>query len=61
MCSRKEARDAQEAQDAAAVALVNACRGVCTDDIGVALHKLYDTTVSEPVPPAFNELLWRLS
>jgi hypothetical protein len=60
MCRREDVRRAQDAQDAAAEALAHACKGVCTDDIGKALHKLYDSTLQEPVPEQFSHLLDRM-
>lgn len=64
MCKREDVRQAQEAQDAAADALTHAlnhaCKGLCSDNVGEALKSLYDTTVREPVPVRFSQLVGRL-
>jgi hypothetical protein len=62
MCSRSDVERARGAQDRAADALASLCvKGLCTDDIAVALHELYDGTAKEEVPAKFAELLGRLS
>lgn len=59
MCSRQEARQAQEAQDRAAEALVHACHGT-SDQVGNVLAKIYEDTLSEPLPEDFGKLVERL-
>ena len=61
MCSRREAKRAHDAQDAAAVALSIACQQqLCSDDLTAALRAVYDTTLKETVPDDLKQLVERL-
>ena len=57
MCDRREA---QMAQNLAADTLTAVCLSLCTDEVGLSLKQVYDTTLVEAMPSRFKELLAKL-